>query len=63
MGKKKVVIDYDKCKLSGECIKVCPQKAIFIKNGKVVIDYEKFDLDGMCIPTCPENAIKISESD
>jgi NAD-dependent dihydropyrimidine dehydrogenase PreA subunit len=63
MGKKKVVIDYDKCKLSGECIKAYPQKAIFVKNGKTVIDYEKCDLDGICIPACPENAIKVIESD
>ena len=63
MGKNKVVIDYDKCKLSGECIKVCPQEAIFVKNSKAVIDYEKCDLDGICIPACPENAIKVIESD
>ena len=40
MSTMKVIINPDKCKLSGECIKVCPQKAIFVKDGKAVIDYE-----------------------
>jgi NAD-dependent dihydropyrimidine dehydrogenase PreA subunit len=63
VSKMKVVIDCDKCKLSGECIKVCPQKAIFVKNGKAVIDCEKCNLDGICIPACPENAIKFIEDE
>ncbi|KPJ56183.1 MAG: ferredoxin [Deltaproteobacteria bacterium DG_8] len=63
MSTMKVIIDSEKCRLSGECIKVCPQKAIFVKNGKAVIDYKKCDSDGMCISVCPEGAIKIIESD
>lgn len=59
----KIIIDPNKCKLSSECMKVCPQKAISIKDGKAVIDYEKCDSDGMCITVCPEGAIKIVESD
>jgi len=57
----KIIIDPIRCKLSGECMKVCPQKAIYIKNGKAFIDYEKCDSDGMCITVCPEGAIKIVE--
>ncbi len=63
MSETKVVIDQDKCKLSGECIKVCPQKAISVKDSKASIDYEKCDSDGMCIPACPEGAITTVESD
>lgn len=63
MSKIKVVIYQDKCKLSGECIKVCPQKAISVKDSKTSIDYEKCDSDGICIPTCPEGAITTVESD
>ena len=59
----KIIIDPNKCKLSGECMKVCPQKAISIKDGKAAIDYEKCDSDGMCITVCPEGAIKIVEAD
>ena len=59
----KIIIDPDKCKLSGECIKVCPQNAISVKDGKAVIDYEKCDSDGMCVPACPEDAIELIELD
>ncbi len=57
----KIVIDLKKCKGSGECVKVCPTKAIFIKNGKACIDYKKCDGDGMCIPACPNDAVSLAE--
>jgi len=63
MGGKQITIDSSKCKLSGECIKACPQKAIILKNGVTTIDYDKCDADGMCIPACPEGAITMTESD
>ena len=63
MGDKKITIDTNKCRLSGECMKVCPQKAIVRKNNTTIIDYDKCDADGMCIPACPEGAITITESD
>jgi len=63
MSTIKVIINPDKCKLSGECIKVCPQKAIFFKDGKAVIDYEKCDADGMCIPACNQGAISLVGSE
>ena len=50
MGGKKITIDSSRCTSSGECIKVCPQKAITLKNGVTTIDYDKCDADGMCIP-------------
>ncbi len=59
----KIVINQDTCKLSGECIKVCPQKAISVKDGKTSIDYKKCDSDGICIPACPEGAITTVKSD
>lgn len=59
----KVVINQDKCKLSGQCIKVCPQQAISVNDGKPSIDYEKCDSDGLCIPACPEGAISIVPSE
>ena len=59
----KIIIALDKCKLSGECVKVCPQNAISIKDGRAIIDYEKCDVDGMCLPACPEDAIELIELD
>jgi NAD-dependent dihydropyrimidine dehydrogenase PreA subunit len=53
----RVVVDPRKCVLSGECFKVCPQKAISIRDGKAWIDPSKCDLDGVCIPACPKGAI------
>jgi NAD-dependent dihydropyrimidine dehydrogenase PreA subunit len=63
MENPKVVIDNQKCKLSGECIKACPQKAITIIEGKTTIDYEKCDADGICIPACPEGALQMIENE
>ncbi len=58
-----ILVNPDKCKASGECIKVCPQEAISIKSGTAVIDYEKCDSDGMCVPACPQGAIELVEPD
>ena len=63
MGNIKVVIDTQKCRLSGECVKACPVNAITILEGKTTIDYGKCDADGICIPACPEGALKMIESD
>ena len=54
-----IIVDHTKCTGSGECIKVCPLKAISLAAGKAVIDLEKCDLDGICIPACPNSAIII----
>ena len=54
----KIVIDPKKCKLSRKCMKVCPEDAIYVKDGKAVIDYDKCTLDGICIPACPNQAIR-----
>ena len=53
----KIVIDHNICCGSGECIKVCPEKAISLVDGKAVLDLQKCDLDGICIPACPVSAI------
>ena len=63
MGNAKVVIDNQRCKLSAECVKACPEKAITILEGKTTINYVKCDADGICIPACPEGALKLIELD
>jgi ferredoxin len=60
MGRK-IVIDIQKCMASGECIKVCPEKAISLESGKAVIDYAKCDMDGICIAACPHAAITLED--
>lgn len=53
----RVVVDPDKCELSGECMKICPRGAISVRGDKAVIDPENCDLDGICIAACPKGAI------
>lgn len=43
--------------LAHPCIEVCPQKAIFLKNGKSVIDQKKCIKCGKCIQACSYGAI------
>jgi Fe-S-cluster-containing hydrogenase component 2 len=63
MSQEKVVVDPEKCKLRGECVKVCPRKAITQEEGVAVIDYEKCDSDGLCVTVCPEGALSIIDTD
>ena len=56
-----IIIDHEKCCGSGECIKVCPHRALFMKDGKAVVDHAACDLDGLCIPACPHSAITTGE--
>ena len=59
----RIVIDPDKCTGSGECMKVCPEGAIVMKDGKACIDPGKCDSDGVCVPACPNQAIKVVVGD
>ena len=52
-----IIIDQNLCCGSGECIKVCQEKAISLVNGKAVLDADKCDSDGLCILACPKGAI------
>jgi len=52
-----IIIDQNLCCGSGECIKICPEKAISLVDGKAVLDSAKCDSDGICIPACPKGAI------
>jgi len=55
---RRIQVGRDKCLLSGECIRLCPRKAISVRDGKAWIDPAKCDLDGICIPACPNGAIR-----
>ena len=57
----RIMIDPSKCKGSGECIKLCPVKAITRANGTATLDESLCDFDGICIPACPHEAISFSE--
>ena len=57
----KILVDRDSCRGSGECVKVCPQDAISLKDGVATVDESKCDFDGICLPACPHGAISFSE--
>jgi ferredoxin len=57
----RILINVDLCCGSGECVKVCPEKAISLVEGKAVLDESRCDLDGLCIPACPQGAIDFQE--
>ncbi len=57
----KIIIDPQKCRASGKCVLVCPEKAVSIVADTAVIDESRCDLDGMCIPACLHGAISYSE--
>ena len=59
----KILVDPNKCKESGKCIKACPENAITIVDGVATIDFSICDLDGICIPACPNDAITLSDED
>ena len=59
----RIIIDPNLCCGSGECIRICPEKAIRLVDGKAVLDDAKCDLDGICIPACPKGAIGYEEDE
>jgi len=59
----KIVVDAQKCCGSGECIKVCPEKALRLVNNLAVLDASRCDFDGLCLPACPHAAISYLEED
>jgi len=50
----------DKCDACGECVKICPQKAITIEVGKAKINQILCNGCGLCVSTCPKNALDLS---
>jgi len=56
---------YKKCPYAclglGDCVEVCPQRAISIKpeNSVAVVDTEKCTGCGLCLAECPQNLIEL----
>ncbi|GAH30140.1 unnamed protein product, partial [marine sediment metagenome] len=47
------------CKGCGACVKICPNNALSLENGKAVVDHKLCILCGYCNPVCPEFAIRL----
>ncbi len=51
-------VDQNNCNGCGECIRVCPNDAIYWNNqGKAVINQAKCTQCGKCVAVCPNSAI------
>jgi RnfABCDGE-type electron transport complex B subunit len=50
------------CSGLGDCVQVCPQGAVSIKNGRAVIANYLCNACGLCIKACPKNIIKIQDA-
>jgi len=56
-GKRLFILSF--CKGCGTCVKVCPNNALSLENGKAVVDPKLCILCGYCNPVCPEFAIRL----
>lgn len=50
-------IDQDKCRGCLSCMRVCPTRAIRVKNGKAHYQPDRCIDCGVCLPACPSGAI------
>jgi ferredoxin len=55
-----IKINYKKCTICGNCVKVCQSKAIGIINNKVIVDNTKCDLCKSCIDICKKESSAIT---
>lgn len=55
------VIDSEKCKQCGTCLKYCPVNSVKKTDGKIWIDYSYCKGCGICREECPFDAIDWTE--
>jgi len=45
------------------CIIVCPENAIIVKDGQYIVDQWRCSLCMLCAQACPDEVIKLKERD
>jgi len=56
-----VTIDVDKCQGCGECVDICPNEVLELKDEKAVVANDDCAGCESCVETCPEEAITVAE--
>ena len=57
-----IVIDETKCKVCGECVKICPVEIYKLEDGRIVIgNSDECSNCQSCISVCESSAITITE--
>ena len=60
-GDIKIIVDYDKCVGSGECVSACPVEIFKLEDGKAVASNVEECIECCaCVSACPNNAIEHS---
>jgi len=59
---KRIIIDHERCTLCRTCERVCPAKAIELKNGKMTVDRRRCIRCCCCMEACPEHAVGFRRS-
>jgi Pyruvate/2-oxoacid:ferredoxin oxidoreductase delta subunit len=56
------VCDPGRCKMCGECWKICPAKAITARRSDLTFDYDRCISCCCCIEVCPHSALRAVET-
>ena len=57
-----IFVNIDFCNGCGECVSVCPNSAMILKNNHAFIDQELCQECEACVDSCPQGAILVAES-
>ena len=57
-----IVIDTEKCKACGECVKICPGEIYKVEGGRLVVG-DSADCSGCqsCVSVCENQAVTVSD--
>ena len=56
-----VKIDLEKCEGCGECVDICPNEVLELKDEKAIVANDDCAGCESCVETCPEEAITVEE--
>ncbi len=54
------LIDRERCRGCGQCVKVCPSRTLSLVDGKAAVTGDRSISCGHCSAVCPENAVRVT---